>query len=139
MTGRDAKRIVARMVIIVFMVGIFLALAGVCFCMIQSEQRAELTTRMDMQELHYDADGDLILLQAGAGLIGVYPVLSPIRHIWIKPRRKMEPGLYYVSVCGDWIELWTHGTEAVYVVKMKGKDMQYFRENVQQNTPAIIY
>lgn len=139
MTGRDAKRIVARIVSAVFAAGIFFALVGICFLFIRAEQRSEMISRMDMQELHYDMGGDLILLQAGAGLIGVYPSLSPIRHIWIKPRRKMEPGLYYVAVCGTWIELWTEETEAVYVVKMGEEDMRFFRESVQQNTPVIVY
>lgn len=133
------KRRTARVLFLCVMACVLAVYVGLWIFMTRSTERAWMATCMDIQELHYGTDGGLILFQASAGLIGVYHVYTPISHIWVKPQKEMKPGRYYVSVGMDWIKLSAERTEAAYVVKMGEKDMRFFRENVQQDTPVIVY
>lgn len=122
-------------------VTIILALAGmilISYGLAQAE-RADKEQRMDKREVHYDADGDLILMDVQEGLMGVYHACDPLEHIWNDQIRNVEPGLYYLAICEERIELWTKSTEGVQAVCLDPEELKSLAEEIADNTPVLVY
>lgn len=106
---------------------------------VRAYRRAEKEAGMDARELQYDADGGFIMIDMQEGLMGVYEAVRPVRHIWKKRLKRLAPGVYYLSICDGWIELYNNDLHGVYVIGMNEKDNRFFLSSVEQDIPVLVY
>lgn len=106
---------------------------------VRAYRRAEKEAGMDARELQYDADGGFIMIDMQEGLMGVYEAVRPVRHIWKKRLKRLTPGVYYLSICDGWIELYNNDLHGVYVIGMNEKDNRFFLSSVEQDIPVLVY
>ena len=106
---------------------------------VRAYRRAEKEAGMDARELQYDADGGFIIIDMQEGLMGVYEAVRPVRHIWKKRLKRLAPGVYYLSICDGWIELYNNDLHGVYVIGMNEKDNRFFLSSVEQDIPVLVY
>ena len=129
-----------RMILWRIALALFLIAAVMSFLYgVQAYCRAEKEERMDRRELHYDADGEFIMIDTQDGLMGVYDAVKPVRHIWKERLKRIKPGVYNLDVCDGWIELYSDTMRGVYVVKMDGEDNRFFNASVSQGIPVLAY
>ena len=102
-------------------------------------QTGDKEARMDERELHYDADGGFIMIDMQEGLMGVYYAVKPVRHIWKKKLKRLTPGVYKLSICDGWVELYNDELHGVYVIGMNEKDNRFFLREVEQDIPVLVY
>lgn len=117
----------------------FIATAIVFLYGVRECDRAAKEEKMDRRELHYDADGEFIMIDTQDGHMGVYDAVKPVRHIWINRLKRIKPGVYNLDVCSGWIELYNNSMEGVYVVKMDEKNDRFFHASVSQGAPVLVY
>lgn len=106
---------------------------------VRAYRRAEKEAGMDARELQYDADGGFIMIDMQEGLMGVYEAVRPVRHIWKKRLKRLAPGVYHLSICDGWIELYNNDLHGVYVIGMNEKDNRFFLSSVGQDIPVLVY
>lgn len=117
----------------------FIATAIVFLHGVRECDRAAKEEKMDRRELHYDADGEFIMIDTQDGHMGVYDAVKPVRHIWINRLKRIKPGVYNLDVCSGWIELYNNSMEGVYVIKMNESDDRFFHASVSQGVPVLAY
>lgn len=106
---------------------------------VRAYRRAGKEAGMDARELQYDADGGFIMIDMQEGLMGVYEAVRPVRHIWKKRLKRLAPGVYHLSICDGWIELYNNDLHGVYVIGMNEKDNRFFLSSVEQDIPVLVY
>lgn len=106
---------------------------------VRAYRRAEKEAEMDARELQYDADGGFIMIDMQEGLMGVYKAVRPVRHIWKKRLKRLSPGIYNLSICDGWIELYNKDLHGVYVIDMNEDDNRFFLSGVEQDIPVLVY
>ena len=118
----------------------FVVTAVILFlCGVTAYRRADKEARMDERELHYDADGGFVMIDMQEGLMGVYYAVKPARHIWKKKLKRLTPGVYKLSICDGWVELYNDELHGVYVIGMNEKDNRFFLREVEQDIPVLVY
>ena len=111
----------------------------VFFYGVRACNRASKEERMNIRELHYDADGGFIMIDMEDGHMGIYEAIKPLRHIWKSRLKRISPGVYKLSICEGWIELYNNDLHGVYVIPMGRDDDRFFQMNVQQDIPVLVY
>ena len=94
---------------------------------------------MDRRELQYDADDDFVMIDTQNALMGVYHATRPLRHSWKERLRAIPPGVYYLSICDGWLELWNHEMRGVYVIWTTEDENRFFLRNIKQDIPVLVY
>ena len=103
-------------------------------------ERAAKEEAMDRRELHYDADGDFILIDSQEDHIGVYKAIEPIKHYWGKNTGHIKPGVYDLAICDGWIELmYRDQDERVWIIQLKDSDTDFLKDNIEQGIPVLVY
>lgn len=106
---------------------------------IKRAQMDSAEMEMDRRELNYDADGGFVMIDTMAAHMGVYDATKPLLHIWKERLRRLDPGVYHLTICDGWLELYSNDMHGVYVIFLRQDETDFFLENVEQDIPVLAY
>ena len=94
---------------------------------------------LDQQELHYDADGPLILIETSNGLMGIYEGRDSLRHVWNEKLKMHQSGLYELRIYPKEVVLYSAETGKERVLILRTAEKEYLSARMHTGVPVLVF